>query len=67
VDGNTGSEWMVGKLAGDGGGVFSVGSGQGPLAGSYERGDEPSSSESVTPLHTPLLLYSFTALQSTSR
>jgi hypothetical protein len=36
-----GSEWILGRLAG---GLDSTGSGQGPVAGCCERGDEPSGS-----------------------
>jgi hypothetical protein len=35
------SEWIVGRLAWGGGGLDSTGSGQGPVAGCYECGDEP--------------------------
>jgi hypothetical protein len=43
VDGKMGLEWMLGKLAG-GCGLESTGSGQGPVAGYCECGDEPSGS-----------------------
>jgi hypothetical protein len=42
VDGKMGSEWILGGLAW--GGVDSTGSGQGPVAGCCECGDEPSGS-----------------------
>jgi hypothetical protein len=38
------SEWMLGRLARGGGGLDSTGSEQGPVAGCYECGDEPSGS-----------------------
>jgi hypothetical protein len=43
VDGRMGSKWTLGRLAG-GCGVDSPGSGQGPMAGCCECGDEPSGS-----------------------
>jgi hypothetical protein len=43
VDGNMGSEWILGRLAW-GCGLDSTGSGQGPVAGRCECGDEPSGS-----------------------
>jgi hypothetical protein len=43
VDGRMGSKWTLGRLCG-GCGVDSPGSGQGPLAGCCECGDEPSGS-----------------------
>jgi hypothetical protein len=36
-----GLEWILGRLAGGGGGVDSTGSAQGPEAGCCESGDEP--------------------------
>jgi hypothetical protein len=40
-----GSEWILGRLAwGMGGGLDSTGSGQGPVAGCCECGNEPSGS-----------------------
>jgi hypothetical protein len=39
-----GSEWILGRLAWGGGGLDSTGSGQGPVAGCCECGDEPSGS-----------------------
>jgi hypothetical protein len=40
-----GSEWILGRLAwGVGGGLDSTSSGQGPVAGCCECGDEPSGS-----------------------
>jgi hypothetical protein len=42
VDGSMGSEWILGRLAG---GVDSVGSGWGPVAGCCECGDELSELE----------------------
>jgi hypothetical protein len=39
-----GSEWILGRLAWGGGGLDSTGSGQGPVAGCGESGDEPSGS-----------------------
>jgi hypothetical protein len=41
VGGRMGLEWVLGRLAG-GCGLDSTGSGQGPMAGYCERGDEPS-------------------------
>jgi hypothetical protein len=38
-----GSEWILGRLAW-GGGLVSTGSGQGPVTGCCECGDEPSGS-----------------------
>jgi hypothetical protein len=38
-----GSEWVLGRLTG--GTVDSDGSGQGPVTGSCEHGDEPSGSD----------------------
>jgi hypothetical protein len=43
VGGKMGSEWILGRLAG-GCGLDSTGSGQGPVAGCCECGDEPSGS-----------------------
>jgi hypothetical protein len=43
VDGRMGSEWILGRLA-LGCGLDSAGSGQGPVAGCCECGDEPSGS-----------------------
>jgi hypothetical protein len=43
VDGKMGSEWILGRLA-SGCGLDSTGSGQGPVAGCCECGDEPSGS-----------------------
>jgi hypothetical protein len=43
VDGRVGSEWILGRLAGKCR-LDSVGSGQGPVAGFCEYGDEPSGS-----------------------
>jgi hypothetical protein len=43
VGGKMGSEWILGRLAW-GGGLDSTGSGQGPVAGCCECGDEPSGS-----------------------
>jgi hypothetical protein len=43
VDGRMGSKWTLGRLVG-GCGVDSPGSGYGPVAGSCECGDEPSTS-----------------------
>jgi hypothetical protein len=43
VGGKMGSEWMLGRLAW-GCGFDSTGSGQGPVAGCCECGDEPSGS-----------------------
>jgi hypothetical protein len=42
VDGRMGSELILGRLDGGMCGVDATGSGQGPVAGSCERGDEPS-------------------------
>jgi hypothetical protein len=39
-----GSEWIFGRLAWGGGGLDSTVSGQGPVAGCGECGDEPSGS-----------------------
>jgi hypothetical protein len=44
VDGRMGTKWTVWRLVGGGGGVESPGSGEGPLAGCCECGDEPSGS-----------------------
>jgi hypothetical protein len=38
------SEWILGRLAWGGCGLDSTGSGQGPVAGCCQRGDEPSGS-----------------------
>jgi hypothetical protein len=46
VDGRMGLEWILGRLSG-GCGVDSPGSGQGPLAGCCECGDEPSVSDAT--------------------
>jgi hypothetical protein len=43
VGGKMGSEWILGRLAW-GYGLHSTGSGQGPVAGCCECGDEPSGS-----------------------
>jgi hypothetical protein len=43
VDWRMGSEWILGRLA-EGCGLDSTGSGQGPVAGCCEYGDEPSGS-----------------------
>jgi hypothetical protein len=43
VGGKMGSEWIFGRLAG-GCGLDSTSSGQGPVAGCCECGDEPSGS-----------------------
>jgi hypothetical protein len=40
VDGSMVSEWILGRLAGGGGGVDSVGSGYGPVAGCCKCGNE---------------------------
>jgi hypothetical protein len=45
VDGRLGSEWILGRMAGGGGGVDSIGSGQRPVAGCCECSDEPSGSD----------------------
>jgi hypothetical protein len=47
VDGRMGSNWTLGRLVGGGCGVDSPGSGQGPLAGCCECGDEPSGSGAI--------------------
>jgi hypothetical protein len=44
VGGKMGSEWILGRLAWGGCRLDSTGSGQGPVAGCYERDDEPSGS-----------------------
>jgi hypothetical protein len=44
VSGKMGSEWILGSLAWGGCGLDSTGSGQGPVAGCGECGDEPSDS-----------------------
>jgi hypothetical protein len=44
VGGKMGSEWILGRLAWGGCGLDSTGSGQGPVAGCCECGDEPSGS-----------------------
>jgi hypothetical protein len=45
VGGKMGSEWILGRLAWGGGcGLDSTGSGQGPVAGFCECGEEPSGS-----------------------
>jgi hypothetical protein len=45
VGGKMGSEWILGRLAWGGGcGLDSTGSGQGPVSGCCECGDEPSGS-----------------------
>jgi hypothetical protein len=44
VGGKMGSEWILGKLALGGCGLDSTVSGQGPMAGCCECGDEPSGS-----------------------
>jgi hypothetical protein len=44
VGGKTGSEWILGRLACGGCGLDLAGSGQGPVVGCFECGDEPSGS-----------------------
>jgi hypothetical protein len=44
VGGKMGSEWNLWRLAWGGGGLDSTGSGQGPVVGCCECGDEPSGS-----------------------
>jgi hypothetical protein len=44
VGGKMGSEWRLGRLAWGGCGLDSTGSGQGPVAGCCDCGDEPSCS-----------------------
>jgi hypothetical protein len=44
VGGTMGSEWILGRLAWGGCGLDLTGSGQGPVAGCCECGDEPSGS-----------------------
>jgi hypothetical protein len=44
INGRMGSEWILGRLAGEGCGLDSTSSGWGPVASCYECGDEPSGS-----------------------
>jgi hypothetical protein len=62
IDERMGLEWILGRWTGRASGMDSVRSGQGPVAGACERGDEPSGSDATELMFIPPLLHTHSSV-----